>query len=395
MSLLDSQVSANYQKELKAATDRVDQARQAVLGAGSGASQVLLDQYTQAVNALSDLRLNAPHAGYSTIGTTTAAPESATGRVTRAGIGGLLGLMLGLAAALTLARFDTRIRSKGAAEEALGFPVLAEIPLLRRKQRSARAILTHTDPESLAAEAYRGLRTALLVADQQRPRLAMSRGKGPRGASRPSRQSDHKPSNGGRVILVVSPGIGEGKTTTTANLAVAFAESGNSVLALGCDLRRPQLHGYFGMSAKPGLTDLLAQSETQRSLDSVIRATEIPGISVATSGRPIERPGEFLTRAHALIEAARARADVVLIDTAPLLATDDASPLVPFVDEVLVVCRSGRTPVDGARRARDLLVRLQAPVVGVVLIGAQLPGARSYYRSGYAPSAIHRTRRRW
>ena len=98
----------------------------------------------------------------------------------------------------------------------------------------------------------------------------------------------------------------------------------------------------------------------------------------------MEHPGELLSRSLDLIASSTTLADVVIIDTAPLLATDDAGVLMPIVDDVVLVCRAGRTPNDASRRARELLARLQAPVVGVVLIGVQsLHGARSYYRSEY------------
>ena len=107
-------------------------------------------------------------------------------------------------------------------------------------------------------------------------------------------------------------------------------------------------------------------------------------MSIVTSGAPVEHPGELLARGLDLIASARKLADIVIIDTAPLLATDDASVILPIVDDLVLVCKAGRTPIDAAVRTRELLARLEASVVGVVIIGAdQLPSSRSYYRTDY------------
>jgi capsular exopolysaccharide synthesis family protein len=378
---LDGQVEATRQEDIAAVNARIFDLTGQLLRAPPPATRdALQGQLEEALNEREDLERSRATAGYSTIQEASAfAVGGSTSRTTRLAVGGLMGLLAGVIAALLLTRFDTRVRTKEAAEQAFGYPVLAEIPMLRRNLRGKYAMVTEADPESLAAESYRGLRTAMLATGQSRA-LEPDRGRSRR-RPRPVTTSDRST---GRVMLVASPGMGEGKTTTAANLAVAFAEAGRSVLVVGCDLRRPEIHLYFGLESSPGLSDVLQESEETRSFATVIHDTQIPGVQVVTSGSPIEHPGELLNRGLALLRSARTYADVVILDTAPLLATDDASVLVPLVDDVVLLCRSGRTSVEAAQRARQLLDRLNAPVIGVVLNGAmQLPSARSYYRMDY------------
>ena len=293
-----------------------------------------------------------------------------------------MGLLIGVVVALVLTRFDTRIRTKEAAEEAFGVQVLGEVPPLKRKHRSKKAVIAVADPESLSAEVYRGVRTALVVAS--RGRTTTTNVPDPKRRSR-QRQLADQPVVDKLVVVVASPGMGEGKTTTSANLAVAFAESGRSVLLLGCDLRRPELHNYFQIADSPGFTEELSKPPGQRSLDNIIAETGIPGLRIVPSGEPVEHPGELLARGLDLIGSASKVADVVVIDTAPLLATDDASVLVPLGRR-----GRGRVPIrpdldrGGDPCARAPRTRLHAPLVGAVLIGAQqLASARSYYRVDY------------
>ena len=340
----------------------------------------LQDQISQAQSQLSGIEANVPtSAGLSILQPAIAGRTGeSTSRSMRVAIGAVMGLLLGIVVALVLTRFDSRIRTKEAAERAFEASVLAEIPTLKRSLRSRRAIIAVADPESLSAEMYRGLRTALIVASGV--------GATSQWHSRPRslRPGTPQPQPGPFVVVVASPGMREGKTTTSANLAVAFAESGKRVLVLGCDLRRPELHNYFGTSCTPGLTEELMKPRQQQSLTDIIQDTNIPGVRIAPSGDPVDHPGELLTRSLDLVASARDLADVIVIDTAPLLATDDASVLLPLADAVVVVCRSGVTSIDAATRPRELLDRLRAPVAGVVLIGAeQLRSARSYYRTDY------------
>ena len=184
------------------------------------------------------------------------------------------------------------------------------------------------------------------------------------------------------VVLVTSPGAEEGKTSTALNLAAALAETGTSVLTLDFDLRRPSIHGVFGIPAAPGLTDALDHSVTRRALHEIVRPTPIPNVEVIPSGTAVDDPAGLLPGGRDLITKSRSEAEVVIVDTPPLLAASDASQLTPAADAVIVVCRAGRTSVHAAARCAEQLARLGAPALGVVLTAAPEDSAYgSYYYS--------------
>jgi capsular exopolysaccharide synthesis family protein len=342
--------------------------------ANSAARDSLVEQF-QAVLAEARRR-TAPT--LTTVQQATPYETSALGRVPRMAIAGVLGLLLGAGLVLVVARFDTRIRTKEDAERAFGVPVLAEIPPLARRQRKQREVVTVSDPYSLGGEAYRSLRTSLLLGP-----AAQRSARGPaRGRPRRDRRADGQPVESAQntVVLVVSAGVGEGKTTSVANLAAAYAEAGKFVVAVNCDLRRPELHHYLGAPEEPGLGDVFLGNGERRQLGDVVQSTSVPDVRVVTSGRSVENPGELLAKGAGVITEARNFGDVVVIDTSPMLATDDASALIPMVDNVVVVCRAGKTTSDAATRTVELLARLSAPVRGVVLVGSTVPTGASYYR---------------
>jgi capsular exopolysaccharide synthesis family protein len=393
---LQATVDADTQEDRDAATAKVDQlqgqinqveAQIGTLPEGSpgrvrGEAQLasLLEDQEEAKDAAAV----PPPFEFETVPPTEAVVVSAgPDRLQRMGLAGLVGLLLGVGLALLCARFDPRIRTKEQAQRAFGLPVLAEIPVLPRRRRNLAEIVTVSDPESLAGQAYRSLRTSLLLKSAPRHLAGVPTATSMRVAL-DARFGRGEPKTGPQVVVVASPGMAEGKTTTTANLAAAFAETGRRVLVLECDLRRPTIGRYLGVDEGPGLSDALAQSEGEIHLEEFIRATSIPKVRVVTAGRPVASPDELLTRIANVINAARQYADVVVVDTAPLLATDDASVLVPMADDVVLICRAGRTPVDAAERATELLTRLGASLDGVVIVGATvLPTARGYYRADH------------
>ncbi|HXY73300.1 MAG TPA: AAA family ATPase [Actinomycetota bacterium] len=284
--------------------------------------------------------------------------SSRTGRVASAVI---VGLLAGIALALVLERFDTRIRSKESAERHFHAPVLAEIPMSRS---GGKGVVSATRPHSKSADAFRLLRTGLLSGATNAGRNGNGNGSG-----------NGDGAGGGRewpkAILVTSPSSAEGKTTVVANLAASFSELGKRVLVLSCDPRRPAVHRLFDAQNVPGLFDVLALGSGPPVLNGLVADTPIDGIRLVPSGQTPERPGELLgsdDMRTALAEA-RAMADVVLLDTAPVLAGSDPAPLIPEADAVLVVARAGRTTVDGAEWSTEVLTRLRAPVIGVVLNG--------------------------
>src|SRR5262249_34179632 len=159
-----------------------------------------------------------------------------SGKGTRGALGAMLGFLLGLGIALLLDVVDRRVRTREELEHALGMPVLAEVPRVEVRDEQP-GVISALAPYSRAAEAFRAVRSAVLV------ELAL-----PEGDAGDARSA----STPGIVVMVVSGVAGEGKTTTTANLATAFAEAGSSVLAVNGDFRRPALHRLFGVRDVPG-----------------------------------------------------------------------------------------------------------------------------------------------
>jgi capsular exopolysaccharide synthesis family protein len=280
------------------------------------------------------------------------------GRATRVALGGVLGLLLGAALVLVLERFDTRLRVREDFERVFGLPVVAEVPQLSRPQRR-NALLTGEQAATGAGEAYRALRSSLLLAGRQPADVA------------PDTAADDRLSPP-QVVLVVSARPGDGKTTTAANLATALAETGRSALVLDCDFRNPGVAAIFDVPDRRGVSNVLSR-KSGTELPDVVRRSGVRGVRVATGGRVQAGPAALLSRSGELIDAARQLADVVIVDSAPLLSANDARDLIPHVDSVVVVGRSGRLGADEARRVRDLLARAKAPTLGIALVAVPTP----------------------
>ncbi|MFN0071719.1 MAG: CpsD/CapB family tyrosine-protein kinase [Chloroflexota bacterium] len=202
--------------------------------------------------------------------------------------------------------------------------------------------MTAIEPRSAAAEAYRTLRTNLEFSSLDSPL---------------------------RTIVVTSAGVNEGKSTVLANLAVALAESGKTVLVVDCDFRSPSLHTIIGGPQSPGFTDVLLGG----TVDDAIHTTAISGLSLMPSGPLPPNPGEILgsNRLDKVWEDLKQRADVVLIDTPPIGLVSDAAQLAPRCDGVLLVLRAGHTRREASQNAKRQLEQVKARILGVVLNDAR------------------------
>jgi capsular exopolysaccharide synthesis family protein len=222
----------------------------------------------------------------------------------------------------------------------------------------AQALITQQDPMAAASEAFRVLRTNLQFLGLDKPI---------------------------RSILVTSGTPGEGKSTIAANLAVAFAQTGASVCLIDGDLRRPMVAKLFGLDNWTGLTSALIG---QAGLDTALRPTAVPGLSVMTSGPIPPNPAELLGsgRMAKLIQELSERFEMVLVDTPPVLAVTDAAVLAPKVDGVLMVARAGQVARQQVARAKEALEAVKANVLGVVLDGVEPQGREGYYYYYYYQS---------
>jgi len=219
------------------------------------------------------------------------------------------------------------------------------------------------DFQSTAAEAYRILRTNLVFLTPDRDM---------------------------RTLLVTSASSGEGKTTTAANLAIAFARQGKRVLLVDCDLRRPRLHTIFGVERSPGFSDLLVDGT---NLSAAIRPTPVERLYLLPRGDFDERAAELLSGSAGrnLMAKLQNHWDLVIFDTSPVLLTADAAAVAPMTDGVILVVCAGRTSRDAARQAVQQLQVVGAPVLGFVLNDPQSLGERygeyRYNKEYYAVEA--------
>lgn len=214
-----------------------------------------------------------------------------------------------------------------------------------------RPLIVHGDPKSVGSEAFRTLRTNLRFVS---------------------------PDQELKTILLTSVGPGDGKSTVSANLAVAFAQSGHKVALVGCDLRKPVLHKIFSMDNSVGLTALLTGNAT---IDEVIMSMEeVPDLDVIPTGPVPPNPAELLqSKAMAnFIGELRERYDVVLFDGAPVIAVTDSAVMANQVDGTVLVIRAHEVPNDVAIHAKNLLEQANARLLGVVLNGVRPQDQKNY-----------------
>lgn len=184
-----------------------------------------------------------------------------------------------------------------------------------------------------------------------------------------------------KTVLVTSPGPGEGKSTTLANLAVTIAQLDQRVIMVDCDLRKPRLHQLFQMDNSVGLTNMMV--DDQYLQNPPLQETPVPGLLVLTSGALPPRPSDLLgsQRMSKVIERLSEVADMVLFDAPPVMVVTDAVVLATKVDGVLLVVSAGTTKRDQALRAVERLNKVNARIVGSVLNNVPLDASiSSYYR---------------
>ena len=184
---------------------------------------------------------------------------------------------------------------------------------------------------------------------------------------------------------MTSPGPGEGKTTTVANLAVVFGLAGHRVCVIDTDLRRPTIHRVFGLENGEGLTNLLLAREPD--IERSIQRSVYTNVSVVTAGPLPPNPSELLgsARMQELLDRIRGRFDIVILDSPPTLVVTDASVLTTLVDGLVVVARAGKTRRGALRATVEELAQSGRPIAGVILNRVRSREA------GYYPYAYGRT----
>jgi protein-tyrosine kinase len=184
-----------------------------------------------------------------------------------------------------------------------------------------------------------------------------------------------------RSLIVTSAGPSEGKSTTTANLAVTFAQQGKKVLLIDADMRKPTVHYTFRLNNIIGLTNVLTQSA---ALLSAYQETEIDNLFVLTSGPIPPNPAELLASKamETFLEEVYKHFDLVIFDTPPVLAVTDAQILANKCDGTVLVVSSGKTEIEASVKAKELLLSANAKLLGVVLNGKKQQQGQYYYYYG-------------
>ena len=223
-----------------------------------------------------------------------------------------------------------------------------------------RRLITYEDPKSPISESYRSLRTNVSYASSVNKKI--------------------------KSLLISSSQPGEGKSTTTANLAIAFAQLRKKTLLVDADLRKPVQHNVFGRPRGPGLSEFLIGEVTD--LDSIIHSTKVENLSIITAGALPPNPSELLgsEAMSLLIDQLESNWDLVLFDSPPIVAVTDASTISGEIDAIALVVKAGQTEKPAVDRALDTIKNVRAPLIGAILNGASqesLGGKYSYYYSYY------------
>lgn len=252
----------------------------------------------------------------------------------------MVGLVIAMGIVFLIESLDDTIKTLDDVERVFGLPILGTIGRLPGLEKPQDHVVTAHHPRSRASEAYRVLRTNVQFSTIGNP---------------------------DGILVVTSPGPLEGKTTTSANLAVAMAQDGRRVILVDGDLRRPALHKLFALHNRSGLSDLIVSD--QLPMETALQRTDVQGLEVLTSGRLPPNPAELLgsERAKMLLHSLQERADVVILDSPPALAVADAAILAAQSTGVILVVEQGRSRTEEGRRGKAALEKTGTRLLGVVL----------------------------
>jgi uncharacterized protein involved in exopolysaccharide biosynthesis/Mrp family chromosome partitioning ATPase len=275
----------------------------------------------------------------------------------------VMGMIMGIVLAFGAEVFDTSMGTIEDVEESLQVPVLGVIPYLRPEERErlsenerARELIAHYDPKSLAAEAFRSLRTNLQFMSIEIK---------------------------GKIYMITSSFVQEGKTLNVINLALSVAQAGEKVLLVEADLRKPLVYKNFGLPKDPGLTDYVLGNYDWNEIvnnisdvmlgdfeiEDILRTPGLDNLNIVTAGTRPPNPTEIVSSARFkdFLKLARETYDYVFIDAPPILPVADATEIAPHVDGVVLVYTVGRISRGVLKRAKSTLDNVDARVLGVIL----------------------------
>lgn len=307
-------------------------------------------------------------------------PKSPVGpkRAQGMALAALIALVLGIALARYLDYLDDTIHSSDDVEKCLRLPALAVIPAIKTSARlrltspvaslqlpknNANGVrpelLLNTDSTSPLAEAFRHLRTSILLSNA---------GGAP------------------QTLLVTSSQPSEGKTTTAVNTALTLAQTGAKVLVIDADMRRPRLHSVFDLENKRGLSTILASKMGEEEVLTMIVHHEESGVDVLTSGTVPPNPAELIgsESMHSLMAVLKSRYTHIVFDSPPIASFTDSVLISSLADGVLLVVQGDRVSRAIVRRSRQVLQEVGAKIFGVVLNNVSMRPSDYYYYKYYA-----------
>lgn len=325
------------------------------------------------VKQITDLDLNRDQEGYTLSRTNEVRVDRSMKRVLKiVGACGILGLLSVFCLAYFREWYDTTLKTAEETRNVIGAAVMGAIPHFKGGAAAERqanqnglspALVYYHRPGSREAEAYRSFRTTIYHSTK-----------------------DTKD----KIIQITSAEPGDGKSTTSANLAIAIAQSGKKVLLIDADLRRPTMHTLFALPQDIGLTDVLLN---EVEWFAAVRTTRLENLSVLTAGLCPQNPAELLSspRLPEMLDHARPMYDVIIIDTPPILAVSDPAIVSPFIDGLLLVVRMGKNKRAAAERARELIdshgIRLYGVIINDVNYASEDSGAYNQYDKYYNADA--------
>lgn len=272
-------------------------------------------------------------------------------------VSGLLGLVFGVVLLMLMDRMDDRLNSFTELEELFDEEVLGQIPRERKPARGGILPFVHSDDQRHPfVEAYRNLRSSLLFMAET--------------GTRP------------HTLLVTSSIPSDGKSLTSANLAITLAMSGARVLLVDADLRKGKLASRFEAKPGAGLSEVLAQGTDWHAL---VQDTAVANLRILPRGATTTRSSEYFIGPlmEKFLQESNKEYDYVLLDTAPVMAADDVTSLAPRVDGVIFVIRAEFTSARVARAALDMLYQRKSRVLGLVFNSVRATGSDYYYYYRY------------
>ena len=276
----------------------------------------------------------------------------------------VVGLFLGVGLAFFFEYLDNTVKTPEDVEQMIQLPSFGMVPEIsngRRKRLEKETshpfeLITHRHPKSIASEAYRNVRTSILLSFSEKPP---------------------------KKIAITSPNPVEGKTTTVINTAIALSQTGAQVVVIDTDMRKPRIHHIFNGGDGKGLSNFLSGNA---DLASIVKKTEVPNLFYIPSGPIPPNPSELLgsNRFKGMIGTLEEKFDHILLDSPPVLGFADSLILSTTVDGVVLVVLGGKTPKETLQRAKEVLYQVNAKILGVVINRVDIQrGHYGYYYYRY------------